>query len=58
MNTPQPGITQLNADLAESLREGGFESLVLFDIDYFHQLSPTSSRGGTASVAIRTLRLV
>ncbi len=39
MNTPQPGITQLNADLAESLREGRFESLVLFDIDHFHQIN-------------------
>lgn len=39
MTTPQPGITQLNADLAESLREGGFESLVLFDVDHFHQIN-------------------
>ncbi len=39
MNTPKPGIMQLNADLAESLREGHFESLVLFDIDHFHQIN-------------------
>lgn len=45
MNTPQPGITQLNADLAESLREGGFESLVLFDIDYFHQINADLGAG-------------
>ncbi|MDA0337349.1 MAG: diguanylate cyclase [bacterium] len=39
MNAPQPGINQLNADLAESLRDGRFVSLVLFDIDRFHQIN-------------------
>jgi diguanylate cyclase (GGDEF)-like protein len=39
MNTLQPGITQLNADLAERLRQGEFESLALFDIDHFHQIN-------------------
>lgn len=39
MNSPQPGITQLNADLAESLREGSFSSLVLLDVDHFHQIN-------------------
>jgi diguanylate cyclase (GGDEF)-like protein len=39
MDTDLPGITQLNADLAEGLREGRLGSLVIFDIDHFHQIN-------------------
>lgn len=34
-----PGITQLHADLAESLREDRFTSLVIFDVDHFAQMN-------------------
>jgi diguanylate cyclase (GGDEF)-like protein len=53
MNTPQPGITQLNADLAESLRDGHFVSLVLFYIDHFHQIN--ADLGEAAGDAILAL---
>ena len=33
-----PGITQLNTDLAERIRDGTFETLLILDIDQFHQL--------------------
>ena len=38
-NNGLPGITQLNTDLADRLREDRMLSLVLFDIDHFHQIN-------------------
>ena len=34
-----PGITRLNTHLAERVRKEQFESLLLFDVDQFHQLN-------------------
>ena len=36
---PLPGITQLNTDLAERIRDGSFETLLILDIDDFHKLN-------------------
>ncbi|MBQ41947.1 MAG: hypothetical protein CME15_05765 [Gemmatimonadetes bacterium] len=38
-----PGITQLNTDLAERIRDGTFETLLILDIDQFHQ--PNTEHG-------------
>ena len=39
MNQSLPGITQLHTDLAERIRDGSFEALLILDIDQFHQLN-------------------
>jgi diguanylate cyclase (GGDEF)-like protein len=39
VNPSLPGAAQLNTDLASSLREDEFQSLVLFDVDLFQGLN-------------------
>ena len=49
------GMTQLNTDLAERLREDRFQSLVVFDIDRFHQLN--TERGDVEQVFVLAERI-